>query len=435
MAAKAAKTAKNRVLQTEGFRADALAARQLEIDRARTKRFPDLFEHKLERMSISPLGFLRGAAPLFYQLLEAHPHLAEGPPGEGWIVGDAHLENFGAYRPDAREDIRSGGPALFDLNDFDETLVAPWRLDVLRLTTSLLLGGRELGADGLVALSLADRLLDAWGKSAFDGEKLPPEPAPVRALIAQVEGRSRKKLLDDRTEVVRKKRRFVRGPRYRDLPDDIRMRVPAALEGYVASLPPAQRPKDDELEIEDVALRVAGTGSLGCLRIAMLLKGKGGRDGGWIFDMKEEAAPSASEFELRPPQKRGEEDLLPALRVATAYASCIARPPRMLGTTLLRYRRHNVSMLVRRLSPQEDKLDLRKLKSADLPSLASYLGGLLGRAHARAATKPPHSRWSSSDIVEIRSRAIVLAGMHEAAYLALCERMRRILPKSAKSKG
>ncbi len=292
--------------------------------------------------------------------------------------------------------------------------MAPWRLDVLGLTTSLLLGGRELGADGLVALSLVDRLLDAWRKNAFDGEKLPPEPAPVRALIAQVEGRSRRRLLDDRTEIVGKKRRFVRGPRYRDLPDEILLRVPTALEGYLASLPPAQRPKRDELEIQDAALRVAGTGSLGCLRIAVLLNGKGGRDGGWIIDMKEGRGFVGGRVRGATEKTRGEEGLLPALRIATAYASCIARPPRMLGTTLLRYGRHSVSMLVRRLSPQEDKLDLRNPKerrpsrTGELPSAASSV------ALMRALPEAPRKPWSSSDIVEIRSRAIVLAGMHEA---------------------
>src|SRR5579864_9307175 len=78
-----------------------LARRQLETDRDRTARFDHLLAHKIARMAASPLAFLRGSAPLFYDLLARHPGLAEGPPGEGWLVGDAHLENFGAYRADA----------------------------------------------------------------------------------------------------------------------------------------------------------------------------------------------------------------------------------------------------------------------------------------------------------------------------------------------
>ncbi len=48
-------------------------------------------------MSASPLAFLRGSAPLFYEMLAADPDLASGPAGEGVIQGDAHLENFGAF--------------------------------------------------------------------------------------------------------------------------------------------------------------------------------------------------------------------------------------------------------------------------------------------------------------------------------------------------
>ena len=59
----------------------ALADRQLAVDRERTKRFPDLFVRKLQRMSSSPLAYLRGAAPLFFELLAAQPDLSAGPGG------------------------------------------------------------------------------------------------------------------------------------------------------------------------------------------------------------------------------------------------------------------------------------------------------------------------------------------------------------------
>src|SRR5262249_53408943 len=127
----------------------ALARRQLARDLKRTRSFPGIFEHKRERMRPSPLAFLRGTAPLYYELLERSPDLAAGPGGEGWLVGDLHLENFGAYRPTApvadegrgsRKSARTNHIA-FDLNDFDDAIVGPWRFDVLRLMVSLVLGG------------------------------------------------------------------------------------------------------------------------------------------------------------------------------------------------------------------------------------------------------------------------------------------------------
>lgn len=395
-----------------------LADRQLALDRERTKRFPFTFTRKLQRMSASPLAFLRGAAPLFYELLKERSDLADGPGGEGWIVGDLHLENFGAYRPDPTTGGKHGKAhtAVFNLNDFDDTLIAPWRFDVLRLTTSLLLGGRELGASGFVALELVDRLLESWARSAFDAAPLPAQPAPVKALVDQVRSRSKTALLDARTKLRGGKRRFVRGPRYADLDPVYLDAVPKAFEGYVAGLPKDLRGHKHAFDIKDAALRIAGTGSLGGLRVAVLVAGKGDADGMWIFDMKEQGDPSASVL-------LGEPKMIPSERVATGFRSAVEQPARMIGCTHL----NKMSMFVRRLAPQEDKLDLRSLRSADLPALATYLGALLGAAHARAATKPG-KRWSRGDLAEVRERAIQLAGIHEAVYLALCDRMREVLP-------
>ena len=383
-------------------------------------------------MSATPLAFLRGASPLFYELLEAYPDLASGPGGRGWITGDLHLENFGAFRPNGsgtKAKATKATMALFDLNDFDDAIVGPWRFDLLRLTTSLILAGRELGADGLVTLSLCDALLGAWHKSVFQGGKLPLAPPPVLRLIEQVEHRTRLQMLDGRTTVAYGGRHFKRGERYATLPRAFANAVPDALARYVASLPKSARPNESALEIKDMAFRIAGTGSLGSLRIAVLVAGKGGRDGGWIFDMKQEEDPAGAAF------ASGEMDSFGAERVAKAYNACIMHTPLMLGTTTIRHKKKDISMIVRRLTPQEDKLNLRRLDRQDLPRLAAYLGAVVGRAHARGATKAPHSSWSKSDLEHVRHSAVTLAGLHEAIYLALCERTSDMLKGKGKLKS
>jgi uncharacterized protein (DUF2252 family) len=389
-----------------------LAKRQMQIDRERTGRFPHLLDRKQERMSASPLAFLRGAAPLFYEMLKANEELGAGPGDVGWIVGDAHLENFGAYRPAlpaSTPDLSTRKTATFNLNDFDDAVKGPWRWDVLRLSTSLLLAGRELGVSGMAVLSLCERLIQSYVDSAFGGAPLPRQPRPVAALVEQVAMRSKKELLDARTSVENGRRRFLRGPRYRDLPRDIAAQVPKALETYAGRLPASERPERGQLEIVDVAFRIAGTGSLGALRIAVLTHGKGGIDGGWIFDLKEQfrktSAPSRER--LRMP---------PAARVEMACRAFLAQPPRMLATTEL----GNSSMIVRRLAPQEDKLDLGQLKEADLPPLASYLGTLLGMAHALASRQQSRVAWTRAEQGAMLERAVTCAGLHEAIYLELC---------------
>jgi uncharacterized protein DUF2252 len=56
--------------------------------------------------------------------------------------GDCHLMNFGGFATPERN-------VIFDINDFDETLPAPWEWDVKRLAASFVLAGRSIGlSDG-----------------------------------------------------------------------------------------------------------------------------------------------------------------------------------------------------------------------------------------------------------------------------------------------
>jgi uncharacterized protein (DUF2252 family) len=397
-----------------------LARRQLETDRDRTARFDQLLAHKIARMTVSPLAFLRGSAPLFYDMIERHPALAEGPAGEGWLVGDVHLENFGAYRADALSlGSAANRPAgtsavVFDLNDFDEAVVGPWRMDVLRLVTSLVLGGREVGADGPLTLALCDALIDAYVGAAFHRKRAAVAPTVVSSLVEKVRRRSRTQLLDARTSIVRGKRHFVRGKRYQEVTMKLRVKAERAFTKYARRLPASDRLPEPALRVIDVAFRVAGTGSLGSLRLAVLVQGKGGHDGAWIFDMKEEGSPAAARVMTGP-------RLEPAERVCEAVRACVARPPRMMGQTRLR----GSSMFVRRLTPQEDKLDLQALHTADLMPLARYLGALLGSAHRRGAKRLPKKPWTTEECERLLAKSIALAGAHEAAYLAYCELVRK----------
>ncbi len=294
------------------------------------------------------------------------------------LVGDAHIENFGAYRAgkltvaETRQN-HAKEPVVFDLNDFDDAVVGPWRLDVVRLLTSLVLGGRELGADGARTLEQCDALLDAYVARAFHVKRVPVPPHPVAALVEKVRTRTRKAFLDARTEVVRGERRFVRGPRYESLPRKLRAKAERAFQKYSRRLPRSERAPAEALDV-----------------------------------------PSASRVVRRP-------KFAPADRVCEAIRACVARPPRMIGSTRLR----GSSMLVRRLAPQEDKLDLSRIAMTDLVPLAEYLGTLLGAAHRRGGVRVPKTPWNAKDRGRLLERAVLLAGIHEAMYLAYCNLVRR----------
>ena len=75
------------------------------------------------------------------------------------ICGDAHVRNLGAYAaPDGR--------LVFDINDFDETMRAPFEWDLKRLSVSLVLAGREVGAKDSSAKEAVRAFLERYRKCA-----------------------------------------------------------------------------------------------------------------------------------------------------------------------------------------------------------------------------------------------------------------------------
>jgi len=102
-------------------------------EQART-RVPDLIPIRHGRMATSPFAYFRGAAAAMAW------DLAHTPTTDIRVqaCGDAHLLNFGMFAaPDRR--------LVFDVNDFDETLPAPFDWDVKRLATSFAVAARDNG--------------------------------------------------------------------------------------------------------------------------------------------------------------------------------------------------------------------------------------------------------------------------------------------------
>jgi uncharacterized protein (DUF2252 family) len=91
-------------------------------------RMEELLPIRYGRMLQSPFAFYRGAASIMAEDL-AHT------PSTGLRVqacGDCHLVNFGGFATPERR-------IIFDINDFDETLPAPWEWDLKRLAASFVI--------------------------------------------------------------------------------------------------------------------------------------------------------------------------------------------------------------------------------------------------------------------------------------------------------
>src|ERR1700729_110363 len=104
------------------------------IKRSNAGRQERLIPLRMERMAESPFAFLRGAVAVMAHDLFPTPTIGHNVV----LAGDAHLGNYGLYGSPHRE-------LVFDLNDFDETLIGPWEWDLKRLTASVNVAGRENG--------------------------------------------------------------------------------------------------------------------------------------------------------------------------------------------------------------------------------------------------------------------------------------------------
>ena len=104
------------------------------LEEANKTRLQHLVPIRFGRMSMSAFAFYRGTADIMAYDLAKTP--VSGIQAQ--ICGDAHISNFGVYASPERRQV-------FDVNDFDETLVGPWEWDVKRMAASVVLAGRQKG--------------------------------------------------------------------------------------------------------------------------------------------------------------------------------------------------------------------------------------------------------------------------------------------------
>ncbi len=114
-------------------------------------RIEDLIPIRYGRMLANPFAFYRGAAAIIASDL-SHT------PSTGLMLqacGDCHLVNFGGFATAERK-------IIFDINDFDETAIAPWEWDVKRLTASFVIAGRNNGFSAADCREAAHRAAQSY---------------------------------------------------------------------------------------------------------------------------------------------------------------------------------------------------------------------------------------------------------------------------------
>jgi uncharacterized protein (DUF2252 family) len=348
--------------------------------------------------------------------------------------GDCHAANFGGFGSPERR-------LLFDINDFDETLPAPWEWDVKRLAASIVLGLREIGLgegrckDAVFKMAQSYReqmhrhakmrALDVW-YSHVDADEFIEEAKTVagKKRWEKVEAEARKHtgehIVPEITHVKNGRIRMVDHPPLVYHPresDLIRKHVSGMFQRYRQTLSEERRILLDRYHIEDVARKVVGVGSVGT-RCAVVLLLADKDDDPLLLQFKE-ALPSVLESYAGKSRYKNHGE-----RVVTGQRMLQSASDVFLGWTSDDSGR---DYYFRQLRDMKMKLDLSKMKEADWFEYVEICGWTLARAQARAGDSARIAGYlGASDKFDaaLVKFAIRYADQAERDYAALLEAIR-----------
>jgi len=348
-------------------------------------RVPELVPIRYGRMLRSPFTFLRGSAGLM-------AHDLATLPDSGLRVqacGDCHLMNFGAFATPERN-------LAFDINDFDETLPAPWEWDLKRLGASFAVAARDNHFSDKAAREVAVECARAYREHLRDCSKRTPlevwyERLDMQALIDQAPDATAKKV---RQQMVDKARRRIGENLFPTLTKEVdgRRRLidqppvlfhvagkeaekifREGLEDYRRTLPDDRRVLFDRYRLEDVAAKVVGIGSVGtrCM-VGLFLSA----DGQPLFLQFKEACPS-----VLAPYAGKSAYANQGQRIVVGQRLMQSSSDIFLGWAEGRLGRH---FFGRQLRDMKFSVEVAAANPVQLKRYAAVCGSVLARAHARS---------------------------------------------------
>ena len=331
----------------------------------------ELVDIKLNLMKENLFRFFRGTCHLFFDMWVKQGTGLAGPLA--WISGDLHLENFGSYRA-------ANQMVYFDLNDFDEAVLAPAHWEVVRTLSSIFIAFAALNIPPEKAERMAQLFLKSYTCTLSTGKSNYADPRTATGIVQKflkaVEKRKYRELLRKRTGKTGRIASFdLAHPKHEKLPLKDKKELLACISKWIGERPESP----NNFKPVDVVFRLAGTGSMGLDRYAFLLKSNNKKERYLLVDMKEVRRSSLYKHvqDIQPAfQTDGE-------RVVWAQQMMQNMSPRLLSTLHF----GNKEFLVQELQPTKDNIDFKLLKNRyrDMCRVIADMGMLTASAQLRAS--------------------------------------------------
>ena len=343
-------------------------------------RLPDMLRVKYRLMQGDAFRFFRGTNHLFWEDLQKNNPLPPSPLA--WLCGDLHLENFGSYKGDNRL-------VYFDVNDFDDALLAPAVCDVARLSCSIFIAFESLKIEEAKAENMCQHFLKTYSDFLARGKSYYIEPQTAKGIVydflSSVSKRKERRILQKRT--VRSKDNLtilLEHPRHFSL----EAKLKKELANYLNEWMQHNSYSPYNFEVQDVAFRMAGTGSLGLKRYLFLLKSKNQEDKYMLMEMKQ-AVPCAPMKYLHIQQPHWDAE---AQRVVNIQQRMQNIPPALLSFGEFR----KESFIIQEMQPTKDSFDFKLVRDQyrDLYQVIHDMALLTASAQIRS------SGWKGAAVVD-----------------------------------